>query len=255
MPENLRIATRYGQPVLPLLDRAHEATCGGPMPKLVYLVMVALARRSGVCWASVATITRHAEASRRTVQRALGALALGGRIEAEGGRSRGRRTSFYRLVDVEPRHSDAVEPRHSDAVVPRHSDAVEPRHSDAVEPRHSDAVVPRHSDAVEPRHSDAVEPRHSDAVVPRHSDAVGTPYGVTAAARDAVREAAARAELAKPRPAGRSSVGASRPVSNAGAGRRLRSGSVPSAEATARMLAAQRAERRRLWELRHEPEG
>ena len=223
MPD-LKLATRYGQPVLPLLDRAHEATCGGPMPKLVYLVMAALARRSGVCWASVATITRHAEASRRTVQRALGALALGGRIEAEGGRSRGRRTSFYRLADVQPRQSDAVEPRQSDAV--------------------------------EPRQSDAVEPRQSDAVEPRQSDAVGTPYGVTAAARDAVREAASRAELAKPRPAGRSSVGASRPVSNGRAGRALRSGSVPSAEATARMLAEHRAERRRLWELRHdEPEG
>ena len=218
MPENMRLATRYGQPVLPIVDRAHEAVCGGPMPKLVFLVMAGLARRTGTCWAAVPTIARHAEASTSTVRRALRTLALGRRIEPEGGVSRGRRTTHYRLVDVEPGQSDRVQPGQSDRVQPGQSDRVGTRDTRSERPG-------------------------------------STSYDVTVA-RAVVREAARRAEADKARPAGK--VGAqARPVSNAGAGRRLlRSGSVPSAEATARMLAAHRAERRRLCELRHdEPEG
>ena len=224
-PESLRVASRFGQPVLPLIDRAHDVTCGGPMPKLVFLVMVCLARRTGTCWAAVPTIARHAEAGVTTVRRALRTLALGGRIEPEGGVSRGRRTTHYRLVDVGPGRSGRVEPGRSDRVEPGRSDRVEPGRSDRVGTRDTRPERPG-----------------------------STSYDVTAA-RDVVREAAQRAELAKPRVAG-SNVGASRPVSNGRAGRALRSGIVPSAEATARMLAANRAERRRLSQLRHEePEG
>ena len=229
MPENLRVVARMGQPVLPLFDRAHEFVCGGPMPKLVFLVMAALARRTGTCWASVPTIARHSEAGVTTVRRALRTLSLGRRIEAEGGVSRGRRTTFYRLVDdVEPGRNDRV---------------------DRVEPGRNDRVEPGRNDRVEPGRNDRVGTRDTRSERPG-----STSYDVTVA-RDVVREAARRAELTKPRPAG-SSVGASRPVSNGRAGRALRSGIVPSAEATARMLAANRAERRRLSQLRHEePEG
>ena len=226
MPENLRVVARMGQPALPLFDRAHEVVCGGPIPKLVFLVMVALARRTGTCWASVPTIARHAEAGVTTVRRALRTLSLGRRIEAEGGVSRGRRTTHFRLVDdVGPGRSGRVEPGE-----------------------------PGRIDRVEPGRIDRVEPGRSGREGTRPERPGSTSYDVTVA-RDVVREAAQRAEHAKARPAG-SSVGASRPVSNGRAGRALRSGIVPSAEATARMLAANRAERRRLRELRHdEPEG
>ena len=248
MADNLRVVARYGQPVLPLFARAHYVTCGGPGPKLVYLVMHHLARTSGQCWASVATIARCAESGVTTVRRHLRALELGGRIEPEGGTSRGRRTTFYRMVDVEPGQIDRVEPGQIDRV----------------------------------------EPGQIDRVEPGQIDRVSTPYGVTEGARDprgapteheraAVREAARRAELAKPRPF-RKKVGASRPVSNGrrGAGltdeqqRCLQSINAKSREYNAetehllakasadrrKLLAKASADRRKLSQLRHnESEG
>lgn len=59
---------------------AAEQATGGPMPKLVLLVLAEHANREGRATTSVATLSRETEASERTVRRALGALVERGLI-------------------------------------------------------------------------------------------------------------------------------------------------------------------------------
>ena len=129
MSGKLELATRHGQPVLPLTPRSwFEATCGGPGPKLVWLCMCYLGRPrggnvGGGCWAAISTIARLAECSVSTVRRHLRTLQQGGRIEAEAV-SKGRQATHYRLsgVAAQPGHFDRVEPGHFDRVEPGQND-------------------------------------------------------------------------------------------------------------------------------------
>ena len=117
MSGRLELATRHGQPVLPLTPATwFETTCGGPGPKLVWLCMCYLGRprpgsAGGGCWAAVATIARLAECHVGTVRRHLRTLQVGGRIEAEAVSS-GRRPTHYRLVGRagQPEQNARVEP-------------------------------------------------------------------------------------------------------------------------------------------------
>ena len=136
MSGKLELATRLGQPVLPLTPASwFEATCGGPGPKLVWLCMCYLGRPrggqvGGACWAAVSTIARLAECHVGTVRRHLRTLQNGGRIEAEAV-SRGRKPTHYRLAGgaVQPEQNAWVQPEQNARVQPEQNARVQPEQS------------------------------------------------------------------------------------------------------------------------------
>ena len=88
---------------------AAEQTAGGPMPKLVLLVLAEHADRHGRATTSVATLAGETEASERTVRRALDALA-DRRLIARARRQRGTgadTSSAYWLNLNHPQATDA----------------------------------------------------------------------------------------------------------------------------------------------------
>ncbi|GAA5104731.1 helix-turn-helix domain-containing protein [Haloechinothrix salitolerans] len=91
---------------------AAEQTAGGPMPKLVLVVLAEHANRDGRATTSVRTLARETEASERTVRRALDSLA-DRRLIARARRQRGSgadTSNEYRLaLDNHPR-PDTVTP-------------------------------------------------------------------------------------------------------------------------------------------------
>ncbi|SDD86218.1 helix-turn-helix domain-containing protein [Actinokineospora iranica] len=98
---------------------AVEQNAGGPMPKLVLLVLADHANRDGRATTSVATLARETEASERTVRRALDALAERHLIaRARRQRGTGADTSnVYRLTLDGPHEPVTVTPApvgHSD---------------------------------------------------------------------------------------------------------------------------------------------
>lgn len=113
-------------------------------------ILVALAicaNRDAESWLSVTKIAVRIGASRSTVTRGLDALAAQGHIEAVAGRSGGRTSTRWRLLDWrQPRHDDGDEPcqphrgESVEAVQPRRAAAVEPVDT-TVQPRRAAAVA------------------------------------------------------------------------------------------------------------------
>jgi CTP-dependent riboflavin kinase len=97
---------------------AAEQTAGGPMAKLVLLVVAEHADRHGRATTSVATLARETEASERTVRRALDTLT-DRRLLARARRQRGTGadTSSAYWLNPQPSTSDRHR-RHGDG----HSD-------------------------------------------------------------------------------------------------------------------------------------
>lgn len=90
---------------------AAEQTAGGPMPKLVLLVLAEHADRHGRATTSVATLARETEASERTVRRALDTLT-DRRLLARARRQRGTgadTSSVYWLNLDHPQETDTVD--------------------------------------------------------------------------------------------------------------------------------------------------